>query len=100
MEVRPSSMGLEYLEAVVRKSDLDSLISLLKKHIGAALKEAGKEANLPAEAEELVDSMGGLRIEQSFFYRKAEDGRILFAALWPWESNPEKITLKAGEGLP
>jgi len=99
MEIRPNSQGSEYLEAVVRKSDLELLRSLLREHLGPAVKEAGTETNLPAEIEELVDSMGGLRIEQAFFYKKGDDNRILFAALWPWESNPEKITLKAGEGL-
>ena len=99
MEIRPNSQGFEYLEAVVRKSDLELLRSLLREHLGPPAKEAGTEANLPTEIEGLVDSMGGLRIEQSFFYRKGDDNRILFASLWPWESNPEKITLKAGEGL-
>jgi hypothetical protein len=99
MEIRPNSQGFEYLEAVVRKNELEVLRSLLIKHLGPAAKEAGTEVNLPTEIERLVDSMGGLRIEQSFFYRKGDDNRILFAVLWPWESNPEKITLKAGVGL-
>lgn len=99
MEIRPNSQGFEYLEAVVNKSDLELLRSLLREHLGPPAKEAGTEANLPTEIEGLVDSMGGLRIEQSFFYKKGDDNRILFAALWPWKSNPEKITLKAGEGL-
>ena len=99
MEIRPNSQGLEYLEAVVTKSDLELLGSLLREHLGPPAKEAGTEANLPNEIEGLVDSMGGLRIEQSFYYKKGEDNRILFAALWPWESNPDKITLKAGEGV-
>ena len=99
MEIRPNSQGFEYLEAVVRKNELEALRSLLIKHLGPAAKEAGTEVNLPTEIEGLVDSMGGLRIEQSFFYRKGDDNRILFASLWPWESNPERITLKAGVGL-
>lgn len=99
MEIRPNSQGFEYLEAVVRKSDLELLSSLLIKHLGPAVKEAGTEVNLPIEIERLVDSMGGLRIGQSFYYRKGDDDKILFAAVWPWESNPEKITLKAGVGL-
>ncbi len=99
MDIRPNSQGLEYLEAVVNRSDLELLRSLLGEHLGPPAKEAGTEANLPMEIEGLVDSMGGLRIEQSFFYKKGEDNRILFAALWPWKSNPENITLKAGEGL-
>ncbi len=95
MEVRPNSQGLEYLEAVVLKENLGLLISLLRKHLGPALKEPGEEASLPVEIEELVDSLGGLWINQSFFWKQDHRG-VLFALLWPWESNPDKITLKAG----
>jgi hypothetical protein len=95
MEIRPNSQEPEYLEAVINKKDLGLLKSLLKKHLGQAAKEPGKEANLPMEIQKMVDSLGGLRIEQSFFYR--QDGNLfIFAALWPWESNPNKITLKSG----
>jgi hypothetical protein len=99
MEVRSDSEELEYLEAVIQRKDLALLTALLTKHLGPAAKEPGGETNLPAEIETLVDSMGGLRTEQSFFYRKEDDLTILFAALWPWASNPEKVTLKVGIGL-
>jgi hypothetical protein len=99
MEIRPNSEELNYLEAVIQRKDLELLMALLTKHLGTAAKEPGRGANLPAEIETLVDSMGGLRMGQSFFYRKEDDGTILFAALWPWESDPEKITLKTGIGL-
>ena len=95
MEIRPSSQGLEYLEAVINKKDLGSLKSLLKRHLGPPAKEPGKEANLPMEIEEMVNSLGGLWIKQSFFYKQEGHG-VVFAILWPWESNPNKITLKAG----
>ncbi len=95
MEIRPSSKGKEYLEAVVKIAELESLQSILEKYLGSAAKEPGKEATLPGEIQKMVDSMGGLRREQSFFYKKEGSG-IVYAALWPWESNPKKITLKSG----
>jgi hypothetical protein len=95
MEIRPSSKGKEYLEAVVDAGQLESLQSILTKYLGAAAKEPGKEAKLPKEIQQLVDAMGGLRVEQSFYYKK-EGTKAVFAALWPWESNPKKVTLKAG----
>ena len=98
MQIRPNSFGSEYLEAVTRKDDLESLKSILIKYLGPAAKGQGKGANFSVEIQNLVDSMGGLRIEQSFFYRQ-EDNKVVYAALWPWESNPEKITLKAGVDL-
>ena len=95
MEVRPNSQGPDYLEAVINTEDLELLNSLLKKHLGPAAKESGKEANLPEEIQNIVDSLGGLRNEQSFFY--SQDGhQVSYAAIWPWQSNPNKITLKYG----
>ncbi|MBM4348538.1 MAG: hypothetical protein FJ106_01410 [Deltaproteobacteria bacterium] len=95
MEVRPNSQGSEYLEAVINQKDLESLLSLLTKDLGPAAKESGKEANLPEDIQKMVDILGGLRKEQTFFYRQ-DGNKVIYAALWPWESNPDKITLKCG----
>jgi len=95
MEIRQTSQRPEYLEAVLYKEDLELLNAILKKHLGPAAKDSGKEANLPKEIQELVDALGGLRNEQSFFYRQ-EGNQVMFAVIWPWQSNPGKLTLKCG----
>jgi hypothetical protein len=95
MDIRANSRGLEYLEAVLHRKDLGLLNSLLEKHLRLAARESGKEQNLPKEIKELVDSLGGLRNGQSFFYRREGD-QVIYAALWPWRSDPNKITLKSG----
>ena len=95
IEIRPNSKEPEYFEAVINKGDLELLLSLLRKHLGPAAKEAGKEAKLPIEIQGRINDLGGLRIEQSFFYRR-EGNQVIFATLWPWVSNPNKITLKSG----
>jgi hypothetical protein len=95
MEIRANSRGLEYLEAVLHRKDLELLNSLLEKHLGPAAKESRKEADLPEEIKELVDSLGGLRNEQSFFYRREGD-QVIYAAIWPWVSDPNRVTLKSG----
>jgi hypothetical protein len=95
MEIRRNSDGLKYLEAVIERKDLEELHTLLSKHLGAPAKESGKEGKFPKEIQNLVDSLGGLRIEQSFFYRK-DGNQLFYAALWPWQSDPDKITLKSG----
>jgi hypothetical protein len=95
MEIRSNSRGLEYLEAVINTKDLELLNSLLGKYLGSAAKECGKEANLPKEIQNIVDSLGGLRNEQSFFYRQDGD-QVIYATIWPWNSDPNKITLKSG----
>jgi hypothetical protein len=95
IEIRPNSRELEYLEAVINKEDLALLNSLLRKYLGPAAKEPGEKANLPEDIQRIVDSLGGLRNEQSFFYKK-DGNEVIYAAIWPWESNPDKITLKSG----
>ena len=96
MEIRPNSDGVKYLEAVIDRKDLEVLHTFLRKHLGPAAKEPGKEGKFPKEIQGLVDSLGGLRIEQSFFYLK-DGNQIIYAALWPWQSDPHKITLKSGK---
>ena len=95
MEIRSNSRGSEYLEAVINTKDLELLHSLLRKYLGLAAKEYGKEAHLPKEIQTIVDSLGGLRNEQCFFYRK-DGNQVIYAAIWPWKSDPTKITLKSG----
>jgi len=95
MEIRPTSRPADYLEAVITLEELEALRSFLEKHLGPAAKESGKEASFPEKIQGLVDSLGGLRIEQSFFYK--QDGtQVIYAALWPWRSDPSRITLKSG----
>ena len=95
LEIRSNSQGSQYLEAVIDTKDIELLHSLLKKYLGPAAKEHGEEANLPEEIQGMVDSLGGLRNDQSFFYKR-EGHQVIYAALWPWGSNPNKITLKCG----
>jgi hypothetical protein len=93
LEIRTDSK--EYLEAVVTREGLDLLQPILVRHLGTAAKGPGEEATLPPQIVKLVASLGGLRQEQSFYY-KEEKKRVVFVALWPWGSNPDRITLKCG----
>jgi len=95
MEIRLTTEGGKYLEAVITLQDLDVLNSLLKEHLGPPTKVSGREGYFPTKIQELVDSLGGLRIEQSFFY-KQDGSQVAYAAIWPWESDPNRITLKSG----
>ena len=95
MEIRATSRGTEYLEAVITLEHLEVLHSLLTRHLGPATKESGKEVSFPQGIRELIDSLGGLRIEQSFFYK--QDGtQVTYAVIWPWKSDPNRLTLKSG----
>jgi hypothetical protein len=93
LEIRADSK--DYLEAVVTRQGFELLQSILTKHLGPAAKGPGQKATFPPSIQGFVDSMGGVRLDQSFYY-KQEKNHILFAALWPWGSNPENMTLKCG----
>lgn len=95
MEVRPNSEGDEYLEAVINKKNLKSLNTILVKYLGQPAKAPGRKAKFADRIAEIVEFFGGLRLEQTFFCGEA-DGKIFYAALWPWQSDPERTTLKAG----
>jgi hypothetical protein len=95
MEIRPNSRGAEYLEAVIKRDDLEALTAILTKHLGGPAKAPGKEGVLPKKIQPIVQALGSLRIEQSFYYKEEKD-EIIYVALWPWGSDPERITLKAG----
>ena len=95
MEIRLTSPRGDYLEAVITLQDLDMVHSLLKEHLGPPTKVSGKEVTFPRKIQELVNSLGGLRIEQSFFYRE-KGGQVIYAAIWPWQSDPNRITVKSG----
>ncbi len=95
LEVRPNSKANEYLEAVIDKANLGSLTSNLENKFGVPAKAPNKKGEYPKNIQTLVNSIGGLRGDQSFYYKK-DGSKIYYAVLWPWASNPEKITLKAG----
>ena len=95
MEVRQNSLSDGYLEAVVEKAEIESLASIVIKHLGKACKTPGKKAKYPKHIKTIVDSFGGLRIDQSLYY-KEDAGRVIYAALWPWQSNSTMTTIKVG----
>jgi hypothetical protein len=95
LELRPNSKDDEYLEAIVQNKDLDVLTGVLVKYMGHPLKKAGKSAAFKGDVQKVADSIGGVRSEQTFYYCEKDDA-IYYAALWPWQSDPLRITLKAG----
>jgi hypothetical protein len=95
LEVRPNSREGEYLEAVVKTNDLEALNAILVKHLGHPVKKGGKHAELTGEAGKVAGMIGGIRTEQTF-YCSDKDDAVYYAALWPWASDPLRITLKAG----
>lgn len=95
MQIRPVSKDSEYLEAVANVRDIGMIETILTRHLGAAHKVPGQEILFDDEMRMVVDAVGGLMIDQTLFYR-TDNGRIFYAMLWPWQSDPTRVTLKAG----
>ena len=98
LEVRPSETEDNYFEAVFQSKDLDALLSVIREHVGDSIKSPGKRAKFPKDINKLVNSIGGLRPDQSFYFKQEPSGEYVYAALWPWQSDPSRITLKIGTG--
>ena len=94
LEIRMSPDIELRFEAVFQKKQLDVLLALLGKNVGNPAKALGARVKISREARKIVDQMGGIRPEQSFYLRKESDDEYLYIALWPWQSDPSKITLK------
>ncbi|MBU4377366.1 MAG: hypothetical protein KKD29_07870 [Candidatus Omnitrophica bacterium] len=95
-EVRTSSDANEYFEAVFMVKDLEKLNTILEKEFGKPLKPPAKNVKFTKEVQNVVDLIGGLRREQSFYAKNETESKYFYAALWPWQSDPSKITLKMG----
>ena len=86
----------EYLEGVMMREQLAPCCDLLAKSLGPALKDFNESVTFDPKIQKAVQRLGGIRIEQCLFFAKGENHQVAYAALWPWASNPAKITLKIG----
>ena len=99
LEVRQSPEEVDFnFEAVFKSEDLDKLLMILRNNIGEPLKPPRIQAKLSKDAREIIDLMGGIRYEQSFYLKQEANGEYLCVALWPWQSDPSRITLKIRRG--
>jgi hypothetical protein len=98
LDVRVSSGTYEYFEAVFQTKDLDALLILLKNSFGEPLKPAGKTVGFSRNEKKILGLIGGIRREQTLYLKEETGGEYIYAALWPWQIDPSKITLKIGKG--
>lgn len=82
----------DYFEAVILKSQLDTLISKLDKVFGLALWPS--QAKLTDETKNVIEEFGGVMSGQTLYLLK-QDKQVFFAMLWPWQDG-KHITLKTG----
>jgi len=96
VEVRWAPASGDYLEGVLSRKDLARCCVLLRGTFGTAAKDFGKVVRFTQQRQAVVDSLGGIRPDQCVFLKEAPNQPIAYAALWPWASNPDRVTLKVG----
>jgi len=96
VEMRETSPAGDYLEGVLSREDLARCCALLSGTFGPAAKEFGKMVRFTRPCQAMVNQLGGIRPEQCLFIKEEANQPVAFAALWPWASNPQRVTLKVG----
>jgi hypothetical protein len=81
---------------VLARGDLSRCCQLLAGALGPPAKEFGKTVRFAKPAQAVVEHLGGIRPDQCLFLKEEPNQPIAFAALWPWASNPQRVTLKVG----
>jgi len=96
MLVRAAPDSGEALDAVFSRQDLDRCAALLGESFGAPAKAFGQPVKLDRERQRVVDLLGGIRVEQCLFLKMGDGQEVAYATLWPWASDPTRVTLKVG----
>lgn len=96
MLVRSAPSSEEYLEGVFSRKDLACADALLREAFGQPTKEFNQAATFSSSTQALMNSLGGVRADQCLFLKQDDQGRMIYATLWPWASDVTRITLKVG----
>lgn len=96
LETRAAAPSSDALEVVLSRADLDRCIALLSATLGQPAKPFGRAVTLAPPASHVMTKIGGIRVEQCLFVKPLSSREIAYAALWPWESDAGRITLKVG----
>jgi len=96
MEVRVAPDSGTYLEGVLKREDLPRCVALLREALGPPAKEFDEAKRFERETQRLVESIGGIRKDQCLFLGANGNPYTAYAALWPWASDSDRITLKIG----
>lgn len=83
-----------YFEAVIVKTELESLVAVLEKFFGAPAWDSTR-GKLTSEMNDSISEFGGVIAGQTLYFIQDNNNRF-FAMLWPWQDH-EHITLKAGQ---
>jgi len=92
---RPSDKSRSLIEIVSKGRDVTVLENELGIFFTSVSKPAGKSIPFMLRFSPVAKYLGGVRKEQSFFTKKSGSGEF-YAALWPWQSTPENVTVHFG----
>lgn len=97
MLVRAAPSSGDSLEGVLSRPDLQRCYTLLKEALGPPVKDFAQPVPSEATIRKAVEGLGGIRTEQCLFLKFSDPPQGgIYAALWPWASDPTRITLKIG----
>lgn len=82
--------GKDFLGAVIDNNELVSIRDILDAFFGPPLKP--ENTKVTAEVADISNPYGGIRENQTLYYRKDGNDRVL-VMLWPWNDN-SRFTLK------
>ncbi len=96
MLVRSAPSTGEYLEGVFSRSDLPQCYAVLCGVFGQPAKAFDQPVAFTPDVMAIVEELGGCRLEQCLFFKQDDQGRTIYAVLWPWASDRTRVTLKVG----
>ena len=96
LQVRSTPAPEEYLEGVLGRQDLARCHDLLRGALGPAVKAFSQAVTFDAKTSRIVKTLGGIRADQCLFLSPVDAQAVVYAALWPWASDPSRVTLKVG----
>ena len=95
MSKRSSEESRSLYEAVSKNRDISTMEKQLEGFFGAPRKLAGQSVSFMLRFNPSVRYLGGVQGQQSLFIKKLELGEF-YGALWPWQKNPENMTVHIG----
>ena len=96
MEVRTADDSVAYLEGVLSKENLPRCVDVLNGSLGPPAKPFGEKGRFDRKMKRVVDGLGGILETQCLFLKPIASQQLAYAALWPWRSDPQRVTLKVG----
>ena len=96
LEIRQGPPSAGRLEAVMRRGVVDAACEILTQTLGPPAKPFGTAPKFDARMAALVNTIGGIESEQCLYLKPDGPKHVLYAALWPWRSDPGRVTLHVG----